>query len=142
MVRAFHWQYGDILLAIYFFVFTYYFVLSLKNKYSILYYYTSLPLIQYGNERKNIIFSWYYCNAQTDNLLADIWSENMSTIRASIYSTLQRHTHLNRFSSFEERILHVKLSTVGPSSVYQRLSVICHPDSGIRLNTQFSTKDL
>ena len=38
MVRAFHWQYGDILLAIYFFVFTYYFVLSLKNKYTILYY--------------------------------------------------------------------------------------------------------
>ena len=36
MVRAFHWQYGDILLAIYFFVFTYYFVLSLKNKYTIL----------------------------------------------------------------------------------------------------------
>ena len=34
MVRAFHWQYGDILLAIYFFVFTYYFVLSLKNKYT------------------------------------------------------------------------------------------------------------
>ena len=40
MVRAFHWQYGDILLAIYFFVFTYYFVLSLKNKYTILLYYT------------------------------------------------------------------------------------------------------
>ena len=39
MVRAFHWQYGDILLAIYFFVFTYYFVLSLKNKYTILLYY-------------------------------------------------------------------------------------------------------
>ena len=36
MVRVFHWQYGDILLAIYFFVFTYYFVLSLKNKYTIL----------------------------------------------------------------------------------------------------------
>ena len=35
---AFHWQYGDILLAIYFFVFTYYVVLSLKNKYTILYY--------------------------------------------------------------------------------------------------------
>ena len=35
MVRAFHWQYGDILLAIYFCVFTYYFVLSLKNKYTI-----------------------------------------------------------------------------------------------------------
>ena len=35
MVRAFHWQYGDILLAIYLFVFTYYFVLSLKNKYTI-----------------------------------------------------------------------------------------------------------
>ena len=34
MVRAFHWQYGDILLAIYFFFFTYYFVLSLKNKYT------------------------------------------------------------------------------------------------------------
>ena len=45
MVRAFHWQYGDILLAIYIFVFTYYFVLSLKNKYTILlYYYT----IQYS----------------------------------------------------------------------------------------------
>ena len=40
MVRAFHWQYGDILLAIYFFVFTYYVVLSLKNKYTILLYYT------------------------------------------------------------------------------------------------------
>ena len=41
MVRAFHWQYGDILLPIYFFVFTYYFVLSvsLKNKYTILLYY-------------------------------------------------------------------------------------------------------
>ena len=38
MVRAFHWQYGDIFLAIYFVVFTYYFVLSLKNKYTILYY--------------------------------------------------------------------------------------------------------
>ena len=37
MVRAFHWQYGDILLAIYFF-FTYYFVLSLKI--NILYYTT------------------------------------------------------------------------------------------------------
>ena len=42
MVRAFHWQYGDILLAIYFCVFTYYFVLSLKNKYTILLYYTIL----------------------------------------------------------------------------------------------------
>ena len=37
MVRAFHWQYGDILLAIYFLSF-YYVVLSLKNKYTILYY--------------------------------------------------------------------------------------------------------
>ena len=36
MVRAFHWQYADILLAIYIFFFTYYFVLSLKNKYTIL----------------------------------------------------------------------------------------------------------
>ena len=47
MVRAFHWQYGDILLAIYFFVFTYYFVLSLKNKYTILYY-TILYLMSPG----------------------------------------------------------------------------------------------
>ena len=46
MVRAFHWQYGDILLAIYiFFVFTYYFVLSLKNKYTILYY-TNIPRLR------------------------------------------------------------------------------------------------
>ena len=36
MVLAFHWQYGDMLLAIFFF--TYYFVLSLKNKYTVLYY--------------------------------------------------------------------------------------------------------
>ena len=50
MVRAFHWQYGDILLAIYFFVFTYYFVLSLKDKYTILllYYYKPHPVYLAG----------------------------------------------------------------------------------------------
>ena len=38
MVRAFHWQYGDILLAIYIYIYFLYSVLSLKNKYTILYY--------------------------------------------------------------------------------------------------------
>ena len=53
MVRAFHWQYGDILLAIYFFVFTYYFVLSLTNKYTILYY----TILYLTNSDRNSLYS-------------------------------------------------------------------------------------
>ena len=54
---AFHWQYGDILLAIYFFLYLY-FVLSLKNKYTILYYYlgetcTGALSIHEGRDRQS-----------------------------------------------------------------------------------------